>query len=79
MKKVLLLLMIIPMIVVGQTKELQELGIKASAVVSTPFTQICYVGVDNPIRIASQGILNKNLTVSSDNGTVTCIRRDHGE
>ena len=79
MKKVLLLLMIIPMIVVGQTKELQELGIKASSVVSTPFTQICYVGVDNPITIASQGILNKKLTVSSDNGTVTCINAEHGE
>ena len=68
MKKLFLLLMILPMIVFGQEK--------TSAIISV---DKLYIGVENPITISSPGKKNKNLTVSFKDGVTKCTDKSEGK
>jgi len=68
MKKLFLLLMIVPMIVFGQEK--------TSAIISV---DKLYIGVENPITISSPGKNNENLTVSFKDGVTKCTNKSEGK
>jgi len=68
MKKLLLLLMIVPMIGFGQEK--------TSAIISV---DKLYIGIENPITISSPGKNNENLTVSFKDGRILCTNKSEGK
>ena len=78
MKKLILLLSILPLFAFSQSNDtIYPKPNGDQLVISTDALNILYVGIENPISIAIDGVKDKNIVVTTDNGSLEKVSAAH--